>query len=286
MTHESAGESPRSPFLEMYQDLERLNPAWHVEIGEPDGPGWIRGAELQSAINGPFNDLLRRTGERLRSAEDRRTIAALFALRYGWSAGFAIAPFITHDAVPDGSLDNVSFKFRENTLFEQTALHVPRGSMLTGSATVPEHGLVQVVSDSQALVRRLRQTLTQQAAGVVQALHEWSGFSVRGAWGMVTSSWASQFINVCGHLGDQSRALPMLAAFFAGDDDVCRMRPILHPVSYKDVTQLYQRRASCCRYYLLPQGQLCASCPLVSHDERLQRNRDWMKKQIDRETPR
>jgi len=48
-------------------------------------------------------------------------------------------------------------------------------------------------------------------------------------------------------------------------------------------THLYQRHASCCRYYLLPQGQLCASCPLVSQEERLERNAEWMQKQLDRE---
>ena len=33
------------------------------------------------------------------------------------------------------------------------------------------------------------------------------------------------------------------------------------------------RRASCCRIYLLPRMELCASCPLVSQEERLARNR-------------
>jgi hypothetical protein len=45
-----------------------------------------------------------------------------------------------------------------------------------------------------------------------------------------------------------------------------------------EVTHLYQRRASCCRYYLLPRGSLCACCPLVSQKERERRNLEWMKK--------
>ena len=44
----------------------------------------------------------------------------------------------------------------------------------------------------------------------------------------------------------------------------------------------YQRRASCCRYYLLPQGSLCASCPLVSDEERLAKNLDWMREQLSK----
>ncbi len=251
---------------DIYDDLARQNPAWRVVIGEPEGPGWIRGAQFRSAADGPFNALLTRIGERMRSA-DRRTIAASFALRFGWSAGFAIAPCVTHDAVPDLSLDNISIKFRDNTFFECLALHEPRS----------------VINPPQKLAR-LRQVLYDQTLDVVRALHAWSGFSVRGAWGQVTGSWASQFISACDSLGDQRNAVPMLDEFFAGDDDVARMRPRCHLVTHEAVTHVYQRRASCCRYYLLPQGSLCASCPLVSHDERLRRNREFMKQQLARRT--
>lgn len=42
------------------------------------------------------------------------------------------------------------------------------------------------------------------------------------------------------------------------------------------------KTGSCCLWYLLPQGELCAGCPLVSGGERVQRNRAWMKKQFER----
>ncbi|MEO7997123.1 MAG: (2Fe-2S)-binding protein, partial [Gemmatimonadaceae bacterium] len=63
---------------------------------------------------------------------------------------------------------------------------------------------------------------------------------------------------------------------------VAEMRPIMREVSYAGDTHLYQRRASCCRFYLLPSGNLCASCPLVSDEERMQRNIEWMKTQHER----
>ncbi len=56
----------------------------------------------------------------------------------------------------------------------------------------------------------------------------------------------------------------------------------VHEVTYLDATHLYQRRASCCRIYLLPRMELCASCPLVSQEERLAR-RAWMKTQLERQ---
>lgn len=64
--------------------------------------------------------------------------------------------------------------------------------------------------------------------------------------------------------------------FFAGYDVVFQMQPHFYPVTYNQVTHIYHRRATCCRYYLLPQGQYCASCPLLSQKERVQRNQAWM----------
>jgi FhuF 2Fe-2S C-terminal domain len=60
------------------------------------------------------------------------------------------------------------------------------------------------------------------------------------------------------------------------------MQPDFYPVSYQGITHVYHRRVSCCRFYKLPGGQLCASCPIVSHEERLQRNQAWMKTLLER----
>jgi hypothetical protein len=59
----------------------------------------IAGTVLRTASVGPFHALLSRIGERLQTA-DRRTVAASFALRYGWSAGVAIAPYLLYHDVP------------------------------------------------------------------------------------------------------------------------------------------------------------------------------------------
>jgi hypothetical protein len=103
------GQTP-SPMVAMYQALRARHPKWDVEIGQPRGPGWIPGTAWLTATEGPFQALLARTGERLQTA-DRRTIAASFALRYGWSSGVAMAPYLLYSCVPKTTLDNVSFKF-------------------------------------------------------------------------------------------------------------------------------------------------------------------------------
>lgn len=269
-----------SPVEAAFEALRSLNASWNVEIGTPNGDGWIQGAELRDADQGPFNELLLRIGERA-STGDRRTIAASFTLRFGWASAMAIAPYLRHDCVPDIELDNVAFKFKTSTFFERTAIYVPRGAVAEGDPRVP-HDSLTVVRDGDALLMKLRQGLTDQAAPVVDALFRWSGFAPRGTWGMLTSSWASQFTGLCDTPDDQRGMRPIIERFFGGDDDVAVMQPRLHPVSYGGATHLYQRRASCCRYYLLPQGDLCASCPLVAQEKRLELNLAWMKTQMER----
>jgi ferric iron reductase protein FhuF len=272
-----------SPLVGIYDALRALNASWHVEIGTPSdsNPGWIAGVDLRSAERGPFNELLTRIGERAKT-NDRRTIAASFALRFGWASAMAIAPYLRFRCVPDIALENVSFKFRESTFFERTAIHEARGFVVTGDDRAAHSSMVSV-GDEQRLLRTLRTTLVAQAEPVVDALYCWSGFAPKGTWGMLTSSWAAHFTGMCDTPHDQRVMLPTIEAFFAGDDIVAAMQPRMHAVTYRDVTHLYQRRASCCRYYLLPQGDLCASCPLVSHDDRVARNFAWMQTQLERQ---
>jgi len=264
-----------SPIIAMYQELQTIRPNWYVEIGQPRGTGWILGTALMTAREGPFNALLCRIGEGLHTS-DRRTIAASFALRYGWSSGVAIAPCLLYHCVPKITLDNVSFKFHENTAFERAALHQPEGVMLPQDGMAP-HPSIQWLPSPQALLGWLRASLVQQAQPIVDALYEWSHFSMRGIWGMITSAWGSQFINIFGEIDEQQHALPYVRQLFEGNDVVSQMQPYFYPVTYQHATHVYHRGASCCRYYLLRQGQYCASCPLISQEERIQRHKEWMK---------
>jgi ferric iron reductase protein FhuF len=268
-----------SPIVAVLQALRARHANWYVELGQPAGRGWIAGSDLTIATEGPFNALLSAMGERLQTS-DRRTIAASFALRYSWSCGIAIAPYLLHGCVPKITLDNVSFRFHEGTAFERAALHQPLGVMLQQDG-VPEHPCIQSLPTPEALLRCLRISLVQQAEPVVEALYDWSKFSRRGIWGMITSSWGSQFFNIFGEIDGQEKGLACARHLFEGDDLASEMQPDFYPVRCKGITHVYHRRASCCRFYKLPGGQLCASCPIVSQDERLQRNQAYMKMLIE-----
>lgn len=286
-----------SPMVSMFQALQASHPKWCVDIGQPHGPGWLPGTALMTAGEGPFQVLLGRIGERLQTS-DRRTIAASFALRFGWSAGVALAPYLLYACVPTIALDNISFKFHDNTFFERVALHQPTGVMLSPAAAhdlggvlplyQPEgvmlsrdgaasHPSIRWLSSPQALFAWLRTSLVRQAQPVVDALYQWSHFSVRGLWGLIASAWGSQCFHIFGEVGEQTQGLPWVRQFFAGNDFISAMQPQFYTVSYQHVTHVYHRGASCCRYYRLRQGHYCASCPLIAQEERIQRNQAWMK---------
>jgi hypothetical protein len=64
----------RSPIGEIYDALRALNASWSVDVGRPSGSGWIAGTELRVASTGPFNELLLRIGEHLRTRTIREQI--------------------------------------------------------------------------------------------------------------------------------------------------------------------------------------------------------------------
>ncbi|MGE3539589.1 MAG: (2Fe-2S)-binding protein [Candidatus Tectimicrobiota bacterium] len=264
-----------SPLVSVYQALQARQPRWHVAMGQPCGTGWISGSALAMASSGPLQELLTQIGERLQTT-DRRTIAASFALRHGWSAGAAIAPYLTHQCVPSLALENVSFKFRADTLFERVALHRPIGAMVWQQGLEP-HPLIQFLPTQQALLGYLRASLVQQATPLVETLAAWSRFAVKGLWGMITSSWAAQCMQICQELSEQKDGAEHARALLAGEDVVAQMQPRFYSVTYGQITHVYHRRSTCCRYYLLPQADYCANCPLLSQAERVERNRTWMK---------
>jgi FhuF 2Fe-2S C-terminal domain len=287
---------PGLPIVSAYDRLRTLHPNWYVEWGRRDGNGWIPGEALIDPSTGGLGDLLQRIGMRMRT-EDRKIIAASFVLRFGWSAGVAIAPYLLERCVPDIGLSNVSMKFSEGTLFEKVSLHEPSGVIIARQAETEHHlldfcngcdgcspkftadGSTEDLRElNHALPEVLRAALVNQARPVVEALHDWSRFSKRALWGQITSSWGSQFISILAHLNRRIESLEHVCAFFGAPDFVVGARPTYYLVTHLNQTHVYHRRATCCLYFKLPIGNYCASCPLVSQEERVRRNKDWMEK--------
>jgi hypothetical protein len=218
---------------------------------------------------------------------DRKIIAASFALRFGWSAGAAIAPFVLYQCVPDVSLDNIGLRFSEQTFFERVAILEARAIAVRESES-EDIPLVTILDDTQSqetdskplhhpvLLAKLQETLSGQARPVIEALYSWSRFSKRALWGQIASSWGAQFSAILAHLKRHADALPYGTEFFADPSFLGAMRPWFYPVRHNGLVRIFHRRASCCLYYRIPGAAYCASCPLVSHAERVRRNKEWI----------
>ena len=254
-----SADSP-SPVAAMYERLRALAPGWAVEVGRPMDGGWIRGDDFRDATTGPFSALLERIGARSRT-DDRRTIAGSFALHFGWTSAMVIAPYLRFGCVPDCALENIAVRFNRSAYVDATAVYEARGTVAAAHPSA-SHGSMRVVPDEAALLRTLRDGLAAQGAPVVDALYRWSGFAERASWGVLTSLWATHFIAFWTDHDDQRPLARLLDAFFSGDDVVAEMRPAITPVASGAAVHLHLRRASCCRFYLVPGGGLCASCPL------------------------
>jgi hypothetical protein len=79
----------------------------------------------------------------------------------------AIAPYLLGDCVPTITLDNVSFKFSANTLFERVTLHYPTGVMLQPEGGMP-HPFIQWLPSSHALLRWLRTSLVINGVSLLE----------------------------------------------------------------------------------------------------------------------
>lgn len=259
-------ETDRSPVGEIYERLRALHAGWGVELGRPTGTGWIAGDQFRDATSGPFRALLERIGTRSQT-DDRRTIAGSFALHLGWTSAMAIAPFLRFRCVPDCSLGNIAIRFNQSAYVDGTAVYEARGTVVADDPAA-HHPSMRTVPNERALLRALRDALVAQSAPVVATVFTWSAFAERAMWGVLTSLWASHFVALWPAHDHQEPLARMLDEFFAGDDVVTEMRPEVTPVESGGRVHLHLRRASCCRFYLVPAGGLCASCPLVSENER------------------
>ncbi|HXX68777.1 MAG TPA: (2Fe-2S)-binding protein [Polyangiaceae bacterium] len=252
-----------SPLAFVFDRLRAINPSWDVIVGEPEGPLWIRGTDLSTPERGKLRELLDRIGTRLETS-NRKIVAAAFALRFGWSSAAAIGPYLVARCVPDLRLENTSLRFGESTLFERAAIHRPRGAMLRSDVGAA-HPDVTVVDDLSALRDHLRDVLVAHARPVVDGLYSWSRFPKRAIWGQIFSSWGTPMTQILSSTGTTTAegAAEVATAFFDDPRPEFAMRPRFYTVTSRGESRAYHRRGSCCLYYKLPKGSLCASCPLL-----------------------
>jgi hypothetical protein len=100
-------------------------------------------------------------------------------------------------------------------------------------------------------------------------LFRWSKLPRGALWGQVASSWGAQFELILSALGRADEALTQARAFFDAAGPAFDARPKLYVVEHCDLERVHQCRASCCLYYKVKGASCCASCPLITQEERV-----------------
>jgi hypothetical protein len=239
---------------------------------------WLSHAEMRQPQEGLYAELLRALMTRSGIAS-RRFAAASFLLRYGWSAGAMIAPLLMDKPIPWYAAEEVDLCFSNNTLFQAVCLNSD------GFILGEDHGFsahphcVLNCPDQNVALRLVADQLSDHAKPVVEALHQWSSFSRKALWAMVSSSWVGQLINVSKavHLPEDRFRL-YLTLFYDQWRPLAESLPHWYFISEQGKNHYFHVRASCCLYFKGKSRHFCASCPVIKDEERIERNRRWIKK--------
>jgi hypothetical protein len=217
-------------------------------------------------------------------AGNRRAVAASLLLRFGWMSGFAIGSYLVCERVPwvsDYTLEFSSeYGLLKTVCIRQAVFQGRRDDRMSSAddwmvGVEVEHGAV--TGQSRIALRQcLLQSLLIVSEPVIATYHRWSGFSRHALWSMVTSSWGAQFTSIARQLGDAARGITEAQALFCGHPEIARAAPQLYEVRVGDAASTCQRRAACCLFFKSPGRPLCASCPILTESERLERNRHWV----------
>ena len=237
---------------------------------------WIDAPSLAMPTSAPLADLMARFQSH-GFAPSRRAAAASLLLRFGWAGGFAISSYLICGRVPN--LQDYGLNFAPKTMLRGLWVRRAQFSCRPGDRLTAAPDWRESVDD-ETLRARLLESLIAFTEPVVESQHQWSRFSRHALWSMATSSWAAQFSSVARQLGDVERGTREAQALFAlADAEIVRSAPELYEVREDQMVCTCQKRAACCLYFKSPGRNFCASCPILTKEDRLARNRSWVRAQ-------
>lgn len=239
---------------------------------------WLSHTDMRRPQEGLYAELLQ--GLMTRSGiASRRFAAASFLLRYGWSAGAMLAPLLMDKPIPWYAAEEADLCFADNTLFQAICLNSD-GFIVGDNEGFSAHPhCVLSYSDPNAAIRLVAGQLADHAKPTVEALHQWSGFSRKALWAMVSSSWVGQIINISKRLNlPEERLRRSLILFYDQWRPLADSLPRWYFIREQGKNHCFHVRASCCLYFKGKSRHFCASCPVIEEKERTERNRRWVQK--------
>ncbi|MEM7734448.1 MAG: ferric iron reductase [Deinococcota bacterium] len=220
--------------------------------------------------------------------ESKVIVASSLLQRYQWQIIVAgISCYLLDQRVPDLSPDNLRLQLDEEEGVR--ALALTHGTF-TALATDPaaNHADVHTVASQEALREVLRQQLEGHFGWVIDQLCTHLGCKPRGLWLTVADRCAATFIWLMQEL-EVATPVDQIEHEING---VLRVAgsPLNHPkigvftLTYKDRSQAFLDRASCCYWYREKDGDYCSTCPSRSQDDRNSRLLEYMSEEYTNAT--
>jgi ferric iron reductase protein FhuF len=244
--------------------VDAQHPWFAVEVGEPDGDGWVAGPAW--LVDGAGR-LGAQVDEIAAARQGDRHLGAVFLA--GWYARAVAFPvvgsFLLTGAVPALGLDRLRVHRADGGWFDRFAL-APGTELVAPGGALRWSSRGASRAERRALVGRV---VAEHLDPIVEALRTLVPVGRRALWAAVTDAMGSSVLASAATLGDARRVAAEADEVFAAAPSELDPRPTWVWLDHEGAEHLFLRRAACCLAYRSPLHGWCSTCPLVPEAERI-----------------
>lgn len=269
------------PLCQTFAHVRQLHRHIQARYGEADGPGWVTPLELFTGESARLQMLIERMQKRL-GTEAKKIICGALLQEYQWPLLVtSIACFLIERRVPDMCPESVRLFMpldeQPGAVMEQCEPIAYCSGRFAALSEDPaaDHPSALIVADVDALRVCLRRGIEMHMGWVIQQLSRYMRCNERGLWLYVTDRcagtlcWLMQQEGSAADLQTIEREFDTLLR--APGSPLNNNKVGLFTLTYRDHTQVFLNRATCCYWYRTEGGDYCANCPHRSQAERHER---------------
>jgi ferric iron reductase protein FhuF len=128
---------------------------------------------------------------------------------------------------------------------------------------------ISLAGSAEELRALLRTQIEDHMRPMIELLSAHTRLGRRAQWSLVADACAELCLRIGQHLGQQERACAEgLAVIKAADSPMRPSKTAYLTLAEGERCATFRLRGSCCMYYKTPAGANCATCPLLSGEER------------------
>jgi hypothetical protein len=246
-----------------------MDPYMATSLLDQPAAGWWRVSDLLAAperwLEAELDQISLQYG-----VPDRKTAAIFFMGSYAWYVGAAaLGCYLPEQRLPSLAADRVAIQFAAAASGGrmQVALLDPGFVALSGD---PEAGAAaSLAGDAQELRTLLRTRIEDHMRAMIELLSAHTRLGRRAQWNLVADACAELCLRLGQHMGRQEHACAEgLAIVKAADSPMRTSKTAYLTLAEGERCATFRLRGSCCMYYKTPAGANCATCPLLSGEER------------------